>query len=190
MSSQCAPPLGRYDILLSLEIVACSYKQCFPEHPHWKVFNPPRYPRTTCGFVARCTSHRRSHDGTDAQAGRLQHAHGGEMVSIMHESYILPSLIASRFLLMSPRHLGFKSWAYTPTERGFDSHFGYFAGSQDYWNKESLCWAGQFTNGCFENTTATGEPVTGIDFHRNREPVRNNTDYSTCAYTSGIFLTK
>lgn len=35
-------------------------------------------------------------------------------------------------------HLGFKSWEYTPTERGFDSFLGYYAGSQDYWNHESL----------------------------------------------------
>jgi len=37
-------------------------------------------------------------------------------------------------------HLGFKSWAYTPQERGFESFYGFYAGSQDYWNHESLCW--------------------------------------------------
>ena len=61
--------------------------------------------------------------------------------------------------------------------------YGYFAGSQDYWNKQSLCWAGQFENGCFENTTKTGEAVTGLDFHRGKDVVRNNTEYSTKAYT-------
>jgi arylsulfatase A-like enzyme len=82
-------------------------------------------------------------------------------------------------------HLGFKSWAHTPTERGFDTFLGYYAGSQDYFNKQSLCWPGNFNkqNGCFENTTSTGEPVTGIDFHRNREPIMNSTGYSTHEYT-------
>ena len=48
----------------------------------------------------------------------------------------------------------------TPLQRGFDSAYGFFAGSQDYFNHESLCWAGSVTNGCFENTTSDGEPVT------------------------------
>jgi hypothetical protein len=30
-------------------------------------------------------------------------------------------------------HLGFRTWGHTPLERGFDSHFGYFAGSTDYY---------------------------------------------------------
>jgi arylsulfatase A-like enzyme len=67
--------------------------------------------------------------------------------------------------------------------RGFDSFYGYFAGSQDYYNKQSLCWAGQFVNGCFENTTASGEAVTGLDFHDGQQTVRNNTEYSTITYT-------
>ena len=29
-------------------------------------------------------------------------------------------------------HLGFETWAHTPLERGFDSYFGYYAGSTDY----------------------------------------------------------
>jgi len=80
-------------------------------------------------------------------------------------------------------HLGFKRWAYTPQERGFDSFFGYYAGSQDYYNHESLCWAGGVTNGCFENTTKDGAGVTGIDLHRNRDTVWNNSDYSTSLFT-------
>ena len=86
-------------------------------------------------------------------------------------------------------HLGFRTWAHTPQERGFDSFFGYYAGSQDYYNHESLCWPGQVTNGCFENTTGNddgnhpGDPVTGLDLHRNREVV-NSTEYSTTLYTA------
>ena len=29
-------------------------------------------------------------------------------------------------------HLGYASWKYTPTGRGFDTHFGYFQGAEDY----------------------------------------------------------
>jgi arylsulfatase B/arylsulfatase I/J len=79
-------------------------------------------------------------------------------------------------------HLGFKSWAYTPQERGFDYFYGFYAGSQDYWNHESLCWAGHFQNGCFQDTNH-GEPVTGLDLHRNRETVRNETNH----YSSDLF---
>ena len=31
-------------------------------------------------------------------------------------------------------HLGFFQTAYTPTKRGFDSHFGYWTGKQDYYD--------------------------------------------------------
>ena len=30
-------------------------------------------------------------------------------------------------------HLGMASWAYTPTFRGFQSHFGFYNGATDYW---------------------------------------------------------
>eukprot|EP00035_Acanthoeca_spectabilis_P010021 m.176584 g.176584 ORF g.176584 m.176584 type:complete len:527 (-) comp14903_c0_seq4:1937-3517(-) len=80
-------------------------------------------------------------------------------------------------------HLGFRTWAHTPTERGFDTYMGYYAGSQDYYNHQSLCWPGSVENGCFENTTGPlQEPVTGLDLHNGRE-VFNSTEYSTIFYT-------
>ena len=48
------------------------------------------------------------------------------------------------------RHLGFKTWAYTPTLRGFDTHVGYWAGSTDYYTQRSLCWPDP---DCFTNST-------------------------------------
>lgn len=32
-------------------------------------------------------------------------------------------------------HLGYASWDFTPTSRGFNTHFGYFQGEVDYFNK-------------------------------------------------------
>ena len=84
--------------------------------------------------------------------------------------------------LVGKWHLGFKSADYTPQSRGFDTFFGYYAGSQDYWNHESLCWAGGIPNGCFENSTASGDPVTGLDLHRGAANI-NISKYSTVMYT-------
>ena len=85
------------------------------------------------------------------------------------------------------RHLGFKTWSHTPTERGFDSWFGYYGGSTDYYKIESLCWAGPFEDGCFQSTN-DGEAVTGCDLHRHvaggaRSDVCNSTEYSTILFT-------
>ena len=33
-------------------------------------------------------------------------------------------------------HLGYCSWALTPTQRGFDSFYGYYNGAIDYYSKE------------------------------------------------------
>ena len=85
-------------------------------------------------------------------------------------------------------HLGFKTWSHTPTERGFDSWFGYYGGSTDYFRIESLCWPGRFVHqdGCFSSTN-NGEPVTGCDLHRHtttsREDICNSTEYSTMLFT-------
>jgi arylsulfatase B/arylsulfatase I/J len=80
-------------------------------------------------------------------------------------------------------HLGFRTPKHTPNERGFESYFGYYAGSQDYWNHESMCWAGKVENGCFENETADAEAVTGLDLH-NGSKVVNSSEYSTTLYTT------
>ena len=36
--------------------------------------------------------------------------------------------------LLSQWHLGFFKTEYLPTNRGFDSHFGYWTGKEDYFN--------------------------------------------------------
>jgi len=33
-------------------------------------------------------------------------------------------------------HLGDFEWVYTPTYRGFDTHYGYYNGAEDYWSHE------------------------------------------------------
>ena len=107
--------------------------------------------------------------------GRYVFHHGIHVPLIDSSSSVLPlneTTVAERLKsagyathLVGKWHLGFKTWDYTPLRRGFDSTYGFFAGSQDYWNHESLCWAGAVENGCFENTTRTGDPVTGLDLH-------------------------
>jgi hypothetical protein len=52
-----------------------------------------------------------------------------------------------------------------------------------YFNHQSLCWAGKVKNGCFENTSSLGEPVTGLDLHNGTE-VANSSEYSTTLYTT------
>uniref|UniRef100_A0A8D8LMK3 Arylsulfatase B n=1 Tax=Cacopsylla melanoneura TaxID=428564 RepID=A0A8D8LMK3_9HEMI len=66
-------------------------------------------------------------------------------------------------------HLGFFRQAYTPTARGFDTHYGYWQGLQDY----------------FDHTVkATFRPYRGLDMRRNMK-VDNETIgiYATDLYT-------
>jgi arylsulfatase A-like enzyme len=63
-------------------------------------------------------------------------------------------------------HLGYSSWAYTPTLRGFDSHFGYFQAAEDYYTHQ-----------------ATFEGITGLDLWRNRTVVSDQSGtYSTTLF--------
>jgi arylsulfatase A-like enzyme len=42
-------------------------------------------------------------------------------------------------------HLGFCAWDYTPTRRGFDSFFGFYSHSEDYYSRQSRDTSGQFS---------------------------------------------
>jgi arylsulfatase B/arylsulfatase I/J len=56
-------------------------------------------------------------------------------------------------------HLGYASWDFTPTGRGFDSHAGYFQGEVDYFKKT------------FDRPGMAA--ATGLDFWRNRTVARD-----------------
>ncbi|XP_048238380.1 arylsulfatase B-like [Haliotis rufescens] len=65
-------------------------------------------------------------------------------------------------------HLGFFAKEYTPTYRGFDSHFGYWLGCEDYFDHTSEAWLSQW----------------GLDFRRNMDLLDNYTgQYSTELFT-------
>jgi arylsulfatase B/arylsulfatase I/J len=78
-------------------------------------------------------------------------------------------------------HLGFKTWKYTPQERGFDSFFGYYGGSTDYYTMDTLCWP---DSQCFTSETPDHEALSGWDLHRDRAVIRNSTEYSTVLFTA------
>lgn len=77
-------------------------------------------------------------------------------------------------------HLGFKTWAHTPQERGFDTFFGYYGGSTDYYTMDTLCWPDAQ---CFTDDTPDHEALSGWDLHRDRVVLRNSTEYSTVLFT-------
>lgn len=92
------------------------------------------------------------------QAGTTQH--------IPFENPTLPELLRKADYsthMLGKWHLGYAAWNMTPTGRGFDSHYGYLQGAEDYYTHE-----------------AQGN---GFDFFRNRKVDRNGTGtYSTTLY--------
>ncbi|XP_046575330.1 arylsulfatase I-like [Haliotis rubra] len=66
-------------------------------------------------------------------------------------------------------HLGFFKKDYIPTMRGFDSHFGYYTGKEDY----------------FDHTSQGPEGMWGLDFRRNLDVVHDDDEqYSTTLFAT------
>ena len=92
-----------------------------------------------------------------------------------NDEVLLPTLLRDAGYathMVGKWHLGFRTWGHTPLERGFDSHFGFFAGSTDYWKIESLCWAGPFPDGCMLPPTRGPSGVVVVVVGRGSIPVR------------------
>ncbi|CAG0921257.1 unnamed protein product [Notodromas monacha] len=74
-------------------------------------------------------------------------------------------------------HLGFFQKEYTPTYRGFQTHFGYWSGKHDYWSHFSEKY---ISNNFF---------MTGLDMRLNMEPAHNTTGrYTTDLLTEAATL--
>ena len=84
------------------------------------------------------------------------------------------------FLCLQKWHLGMSSWEYTPTYRGFESHFGFYNGAVHYWahtHPESNASSPlDFRSGVEERSPAT---VVG---DRNGTVTRNMSDYGPFVY--------
>ena len=64
-------------------------------------------------------------------------------------------------------HLGFHMKKYTPEARGFDTHYGYYTGNEEFWNHTSPCWGcGNYTALDLHHATATTfTPITNESMH-------------------------
>jgi arylsulfatase B/arylsulfatase I/J len=64
-------------------------------------------------------------------------------------------------------HLGFHMKKYTPESRGFDTHYGYYTGNEEFWNHTSPCWGcGNYTALDLHFATATSfMPITNESMH-------------------------
>ncbi|XP_046395053.1 arylsulfatase B-like isoform X1 [Ischnura elegans] len=77
-------------------------------------------------------------------------------------------------------HLGFHTLAYTPTRRGFDSHYGFWSGFQDYYTHqaEGASVAETILNQIFPSLML--KPFIGLDMRRNLDVDRSTVGrYST-----------
>lgn len=63
----------------------------------------------------------------------------GEPSALSPEHILIPQYLKNlgyQTHLVGKWHLGYHKWKYTPTRRGFDTHFGYFNGFIGYFNHE------------------------------------------------------
>ncbi|GAB0100714.1 hypothetical protein DMENIID0001_167970 [Sergentomyia squamirostris] len=75
--------------------------------------------------------------------------------------------------LVGKWHQGFARRAYTPTERGFDSFFGYLSGALDYYNHTDI-----------NDASSSDMQITGYDFRRNLDITYEGLGkYSTYLFT-------
>lgn len=65
-------------------------------------------------------------------------------------------------------HLGFHKKAYTPEERGYDHHYGYYGSNIDYWNKIKMLYP----------------DTPGLDFRNGSNLEWNDDRYATEAFTT------
>jgi hypothetical protein len=81
----------------------------------------------------------------------LQHGtiHDAYPIGVPMNETLLPELLKKqgyRTHIVGKWHLGFYQKQYTPEHRGFDTHYGYYTGNEEYWNHTSPCWNCTFEN--------------------------------------------
>ena len=59
-------------------------------------------------------------------------------------------------------HLGFCAWDYTPTRRGFDSFFGFYSHSEDYYSRQSKDTSGVFSGYDLRNNESVTTEGAGL----------------------------
>jgi len=96
---------------------------------------------------------------------------GSEPYGLALTERILPAYLKSLDYathMVGKWHIGYQSKEYTPTYRGFDSHYGYYGGCDDYWDH-----------------TYKGPGGWGLDFWNNLEPEKTGFgQYSTILFTN------
>ena len=117
----------------------CSQRRALPfTHPYFPFGTSNCNAATGCGKDDECRPSSLGHRRAAPPRGRLRHPHGrgaaSPLCTCARRTSDLLGAVGQKW------HLGFKTWKYTPTEGGFDSHLGYYAGSTDYYTQDSLCW--------------------------------------------------